>query len=79
MKRIDAHQHFWLLLGGDYDWLTPDFRLIYRDFLPQDLTPLLQASDIDETILVQAAPTLEETEYMLTLANKHDFIKGVVS
>lgn len=76
--RIDAHQHFWRLDRGDYGWLTPDVGPIYRDFEPEHLLPLLEASKIDGTILVQAAPTAAETEYLLSLADQHAFIKGVV-
>lgn len=76
--RIDAHQHFWALTRGDYGWLTPDLDTIYRDFTPDDLMPLLKAADIDGTVLVQAAPTVAETEYMLSLADQNAFIKGVV-
>lgn len=76
--KIDAHQHFWALARGDYGWLTPDLGQIYRDFGPDDLAPLLQAQGIDGTILVQAAPTVAETEYLLSLADKTPFIKGVV-
>lgn len=76
--RIDAHQHFWRLDRGDYGWLTPDVGPIYRDFEPEHLLPLLKASHIDGTILVQAAPTRAETEFLLSLAEQHTFIKGVV-
>ena len=76
--RIDAHQHFWSLKRGDYGWLTPELEPLYRDFLPHDLAPILQAHNIDGTILVQAAPTVAETEYMLDLAAQNSFIKGVV-
>lgn len=76
--RLDAHQHFWQLARGDYGWLTPDFEPIYRDFGPDDLTPLLKRFGIDGTILVQAAPTVAETRFMLDLARQNAFIKGVV-
>ncbi|WP_170470094.1 amidohydrolase family protein [Ruegeria arenilitoris] len=76
--KIDAHQHFWALERGDYGWLTPDLDAIYRDFTPDDLIPLLKAAGIDGTVLVQAAPTVAETEYMLSLADQNAFIKGVV-
>lgn len=76
--RIDAHQHFWSLARGDYGWLTPDLTTIYRDFAPEDLAPILAAARIEGTVLVQAAPTLAETEYMLSLADQNGFIKGVV-
>ena len=76
--RLDAHQHFWALKRGDYGWLTSDLEQIYRDFHPSDLAPILSRHGIDGTILVQAAPTVAETHYMLELAARHSFIKGVV-
>ena len=78
MTRIDAHQHFWALERGDYGWLTPELEVIYRDFLPNDLAPHLEDHAIDGTVLVQAAPTIEETKFMLSLADRTPFIKGVV-
>ncbi|MCK6447456.1 MAG: amidohydrolase family protein [Planctomycetes bacterium] len=76
--RIDAHQHFWKVARGDYGWLTPELAPLYRDFGPEDLAPLLAARGIDGTILVQAAPTLAETEYLLELAERTPFVLGVV-
>lgn len=76
--RLDAHQHFWKLERGDYGWLTPETGPIYRDFGPEDLTPFLERFGIDGTILVQAAPTVAETRYMLDLARQNDFVRGVV-
>ncbi len=76
--RIDAHQHFWKLSRRDYGWLTPDLTPLYRDFLPADLQGHLARNDIDGTILVQAADSLAETEFMLELAAQHDWILGVV-
>ncbi len=75
---IDSHQHFWRLKRGDYDWLTKDIGAIYRDFNPCDLKPILKANGIDATILIQATDTEEETEFMLSLADENDWIKGVV-
>jgi L-fuconolactonase len=76
--RIDSHQHFWKRELGYYNWLTEDMGAIYKDFSPNDLRPLLKKSGIDKTVLVQAAPDMAETEYMLSLANSADFIAGVV-
>lgn len=76
--RIDAHQHYWKIERGDYGWITPELPVLYRDFLPQDLEPLLHAHKLDGSILVQAAPTLEETEYILSLADRTPSILGVV-
>lgn len=76
--RIDAHQHFWSLDRGDYGWLNPSLGPIYRDFSPSDLLALLKTARIDGTILVQAAPTVNETEYLLSIANSYDWVLGVV-
>ena len=76
--KIDAHQHFWMLDRGDYGWLTPDLAPLYRDFQPADLTPHLADCAVEGTVLVQAAPTLAETLYMLELAAQNSFVLGVV-
>lgn len=76
--RIDSHQHFWQRDRGDYTWLTPELGPIYRDFLPEDLEAELAIAGINQTILVQAAETDAETDFMLSLANKTKFITGVV-
>jgi L-fuconolactonase len=75
---IDAHQHFWQLSRGDYGWLTPELETLYRDFMPTDLAPHLDQHGIDGTILIQAAPTLAETEFLLEIADKNSFVLGVV-
>ncbi len=77
-RRIDAHQHFWRLKRGDYHWLTADQGPIYRDFGPDDLLPLLTQTGIDQTVLVQAAPTLAETRFLLEVAGATPFVAGVV-
>nr|WP_221468737.1 amidohydrolase family protein [Cohnella thailandensis] len=78
LVRIDAHQHYWRIDRGDYGWITPEIPVLYRDFLPPDLLPHLKEHRLDGSILVQAAPTPEETIFILTLAERHESIKGVV-
>ncbi|WP_189418458.1 amidohydrolase family protein [Cellvibrio zantedeschiae] len=78
MLRVDSHQHFWQLNRGDYHWLNAEPATINRDFLPQDLQPLLRKNAVDYTVIVQAAETVEETDYILELANTHPFVAGVV-
>lgn len=77
-RALDSHQHFWRLSRGDYAWLTPELPALYRDYEPEHLLPYLERCRIDETILVQAAPTVEETKFLLDLAHAHDFVAGVV-
>ena len=76
--RIDAHQHFWKLARGDYRWLGPELAPLYRDFGPADLAPLRARHGIDGSVLVQAADSVAETEYMLALAAQDPTILGVV-
>lgn len=75
---IDAHQHYWKLDRGDYEWLTPDLKNLYKDFLPDDLTPHLTENNISGTIAVQAAASEDETLYLIELAKKNPSILGVV-
>ena len=76
--KIDAHQHFWNPARGDYGWMSEDSEILYRSYLPNDLKPFLLKSGIDKTVLVQAAPSIEETEYLLGLADSSQFVAGVV-
>jgi len=76
--RIDSHHHFWRLARGGYDWLTPDLGAIVRDFEPADLSPLLAANGISETIVVQASASEAETGFLLDIARHTDFVAGVV-
>jgi L-fuconolactonase len=76
--RIDAHHHLWTLERGDYGWLTPELAAIHRDFSLHDLAPHLAAAGVGGTILVQAAPTEAETEYLLNIAEHAVVVRGVV-
>jgi L-fuconolactonase len=58
--------------------MTPANSVLYRDYGPEDLKPCLVRHHIDRTILVQAAPTVSETEFLLGLAQQQDFVGGVV-
>lgn len=75
---IDAHHHVWRLDRGDYDWLTPALAPIHRDFSIDDLTPHLRRHGVERTILVQAAPTVAETEFLLATAARNFVVAGVV-
>jgi L-fuconolactonase len=75
---IDSHQHFWKVARGDYHWMSPDLTALYRDYGPDDLAPFLERHGIARTILVQAAQTMAETEFMLDIAARTPFVAGVV-
>lgn len=75
---IDAHQHYWNPARGDYDWMPMDNQVLARQYAPSDLTPHLAHHGIAATVLVQAAATVQETEYMLGIADATPSIAGVV-
>ncbi len=75
---IDAHQHYWHPARGDYDWMPMDNPVLARPYLPKDLEPALARHAIARTVLVQAAATVRETEYMLGIADATDSVAGVV-
>ncbi len=76
--RIDAHQHFWQFDPVRDAWIDDTMSVIQRDFLPKDLQPILTEHNIDGCIAVQADQSETETEFLLGLAAKNDFIEGVV-
>lgn len=76
--RIDAHQHFWRLDKPFCNWPTQAEERIFADFGEDDLAPLLGAHGIEGTVLVQAAPSLDETHFLLEIADRTPFVKGVV-
>ncbi len=76
--RIDAHHHFWQIGRYDYVWMGPQLGVLQKDYLPQDLQPLLERHRIDRTILVQTISSIDETRWFLGLAEQHPFIAGVV-
>ncbi|MCC6510176.1 MAG: amidohydrolase family protein [Pirellulaceae bacterium] len=75
--RLDAHQHFWRYDPAEYAWIEPGSPLA-ADYLPTDLSAELKRCDLDGCIAVQARQTLEETRWLLELAEQDAFIRGVV-
>ncbi|MDM2842691.1 amidohydrolase family protein [Citrobacter sp. Cpo090] len=78
MRVIDTHNHVWQCQGEHFSWITDDLAAIRRDFLIDDLQAVLAENSIEGAILVQAIPSIEETEWLLDIAEQHDEVKGVV-
>lgn len=76
--RIDSHQHFWKFDPVRDSWIDDTMSALRRDFLPEDLEPLLRENFIDGCVAIQADQSENETLFLTNLASKHDFIKGVV-
>lgn len=75
--RVDSHQHFWKYHPGEYGWI-PAHSPLQRDFLPPDLEPLLAQTGFDRCVTVQARQTLEESRWLIELAEHQSIIAGVV-
>jgi len=76
--RIDAHQHFWRYRPDTHAWIDDSMAALRRDFLPHDLEPLLRAAGFDGCVAVQARQDTAETGWLLDLAARHPYIRGVV-
>ena len=76
--RIDAHQHFWVYNPAEYGWIDESMSALRRNFLPNDLRPELLNAEFHGSIVVQARQTLEETRWLLELADISPNILGVV-
>jgi len=76
--KIDAHQHFWNLDLVEYPWLGPQYGPIYRSYEPPELEPQLREAGIDRTVLVQAANSYADTDYMLEQADRYEWIGAVI-
>ncbi len=75
---IDSHQHFWQYTPMDYPWIDDHMSVLKHDFLPEDLQPYLTENNVQGCVSVQAQQTEAETVFLLQLAERYDFIKGVV-
>jgi L-fuconolactonase len=76
--RIDSHQHFWKYDARGYGWIDERMSVLKRDFLPADLEPPLRAAGFGACVTVQARQTLDETAWLLDLADRSPFVAGVV-
>jgi L-fuconolactonase len=75
---IDSHQHFWRYSAGEYPWMTEPLAALRRDYLPADLAPERARTSVDASIAVQARQSLEESRWLLGLAENDPSIAGVV-
>ena len=78
MQVVDAHQHFWNLQRFPYDWLSPELQVLYRNYEPDDLKPLMDAASVDQCVFIQATQVVDEAHWVLELSERYPFIAGVV-
>lgn len=75
---VDSHHHFWDISRLDYPWMPPGPSVVRRNYLPDDLKPLIDEAGIQKTVLVQAQQSLEEANFLLDIAESNNFVAGVV-
>ena len=78
MIMIDAHHHFWKYKPEEYGWIDDTMSVLKQDYLPEDLELELHKTNTSGTVVVQARQSMDETRWLLEMASKHSFIKGVV-
>jgi L-fuconolactonase len=76
--RVDTHQHFWHYDPDEFAWIDDEMALLRRDFLLEDLVPLLQVNGVDACVAVEARGSLAETEFLLAQAQRHPIVSAVV-
>ena len=77
--RIDAHLHYWELARGFDNRPVADHEAYRRDFLPEHVAPELDASGIDGVILVQTCPQVEETDWLIDVAQHDARVLGITA
>lgn len=78
MSKIDAHNHFWKFQSECDTWITAEMNVLKKDFLPEDLESLLKHNGFHGCVAVQSCQQEQENFFYLKLAEKYDFIKGIV-
>ncbi|MEO6733610.1 MAG: amidohydrolase family protein [Ferruginibacter sp.] len=77
-KIIDTHVHIWDFNRASYEWLKNDQSILNRNFLIDEYDIARKEVGITEAVLVQAANNFEDTDHMLEVAAKYEWVTGVV-
>lgn len=75
---VDSHQHLWVMSEREYEWLTPEFSKLYRDYRQSDVQPELERFGIGGTILIQASDSYADTFYLVSVSMSSAQIRGIV-
>ena len=78
MYRVDAQHHLWRCNSSEYEWLEGDLAMFRRDFVPEDLAHATQGTGVSGTVAVQSRQSVQETAWLLQLAESTPLILGVV-
>ncbi len=76
--KVDSHQHFWNYSAEEYPWIGAGMERLARDYLPAALEAVARPEGIVGSVAVQARQSRDESHWLLDLATRHPFIRGVV-
>ena len=74
---IDSHHHLWNYSKEEYGWIPKGSPLAQDQLLPE-LESVTGEAGVDGTVAVQARQVLEESDFLLAVADQSDVIRGVV-
>jgi L-fuconolactonase len=75
---IDTHHHFWRTAAQEQPWRSPAHTELAVDFEPADLAPLLAATGVEATVLVESVDTPDENDRLAAYAAAFPRVAGVV-
>ena len=78
MRIIDSHNHFWKYNSSEFGWIDDKLKRIRLDFLPEDLKRELKKTIVVGVVSVQARQRLVETDWLLNICKRNDFILGIL-
>lgn len=75
---IDAHVHFWNFDPVRDSWITEHMNAIRKDFTPKNLIRPYNDLQITGCVAVQANQSESENDFLLSLSEQNEIIKGIV-
>jgi L-fuconolactonase len=77
-RGIDAHVHLISYNPLEHDWVTEELRALRRDFLLEELKPLLTGAGFGGCVAVEARQIPAENAFLLELAQPPSVVAAVV-
>ena len=76
--KIDTHQHYWRYRPAEFPWISDAMPALQQDCMPVDCEAAMRAAGVEGVVAVQARTLVEETDFLLKVADSHPEVLGVV-
>jgi L-fuconolactonase len=76
--KTDSHLHLWDLERSAYSWITPELGPLHTTITAERARAELDDCGVDRAVLVQAEDSEADTAFMLEVADRRDWVAGVV-